>query len=66
MNNINKDDKEIVTELNIDLKINSIAEQPASITIKYHKPSFKTNPSYRLINPTNTKSEELVNIYWII
>ena len=52
MNNINKEVKEIATKLNIDYKINSIAEQPAFITIKEHKPSFKTNPTDRLINPS--------------
>ena len=46
MNKINKEAKEIATKLNIDHKINSIAEQPAFIIIKYHKPNFKTNPSY--------------------
>ena len=40
MNNINKEAKEIATKLNIDHKINSIAEQSAFITIKDHKLSF--------------------------
>ena len=55
MNNINKEAKWIATKLNIDHKINSIAEQPAFITIKDHKPNFKINPSYRLINPTKSE-----------
>ena len=36
MNNINKEAKEMAPRLNIDHKINSIAEQPAFITIKDH------------------------------
>ena len=55
MNYINKEAKEIATKLNIDHKINSIAEQPAFIAIKDHKRNFKTNPSYRLINPTKSE-----------
>ena len=55
MNNINKEAKEIATKLNIDHKINSLAKQPAFITIKDHKPNFKTNPSYQLINPTKSE-----------
>ena len=55
MNNINKKAKEIATKLNIDHKINSIAEQPAFITIEDHKPNFTTNPTYQLINPSKSK-----------
>ena len=54
MNIIIKKTKEIATKLNIDHKINSIAKQPAFITIKDHKANFKTNPSYRLINPAKS------------
>ena len=53
MNNLNKEAKEIATELNIDHKIDSIAEQPAFITIKDHKPNFTTNPT--LINSSKSK-----------
>ena len=59
MNSINKEAKEIATKLNIDYKINCIAEQPAFITIKDHKPNFKTNPSYRLINPTKSEIRKI-------
>ena len=55
MNNTNKEAKEITTKLNIDHKINPIAEQSAFITIKDLKPNFKTNPTYWLIN--SSKSE---------
>ena len=55
MNSINKEAKEIAKKLNIDHKINSIAEQSAFITIKDHKLNFKTNPSYQLINPKKSK-----------
>ena len=53
--NINKEAKEIGIKLNIDHKINSLAERPAFITIKDHQLNFKTNPSYRLINPTKSE-----------
>ena len=59
MNNINKETKEIALELNIDHKINCITDQLAFTKIKDHNPNFKTNPSYRLINPT--KSEIGIN-----
>ena len=55
MNNINKEAKDIATKLNIDHKINSIAEQPAFIRIKDHKPNITTNPTYRLINLSKSK-----------
>ena len=55
MNNMNKEAKEIATKLYLDLKINSIAEQPVFITIKDHKLNFKTNPSYRLIHPKKSE-----------
>ena len=55
MNNINKEAREIATKLNIDDKINTIAEQPAFITIKDHKLNFTTNPTYRLINPSKSE-----------
>ena len=55
MDNIDKESKEIATKLNLDHKINSIAEQPAFITIKDHKPSLKTNPTYRSINASKSE-----------
>ena len=55
MNHINKEVKEIATKLKINHKINSIAEQPAFITIKDLKPNFTTNPTYRLINPSKSE-----------
>ena len=55
MNNITKENKEIATKLNINHKINSIARQSALMTIKDHKPYFKTNSLYRLINPTKSE-----------
>ena len=52
MKDINKETKEIATKSNIDHKMNSIAEQPAFIIIKKHKPDFTTNPTYRFIKPS--------------
>ena len=50
MNSINKEAKEIASKLNIEHKINSIAEPLAFIIIKDYQPNFTTNPTYRLIN----------------
>ena len=52
MNHKNKEANEIATKLNIEYKINPIAEQPVFITIKDHKPNFTTNRTYRLMNPS--------------
>ena len=43
MNNIDKEAREIATQLNIDHKIKAIVEQPGFISIKDHKPNFKTS-----------------------
>ena len=59
MNNINKETKEIATKLNIEHKINSIAEQPAFIKIKDHKPNFTTNLTYRLTNPSKSEKGKI-------
>ena len=63
MNNINKEDKEIATKLNIDHKINSIAEQRDFIKMKDHNPNFTTNLTYTLINPLKSETGK---IYWHI
>ena len=35
--------------------MNTLAEQQCFITIKDHKENFRTNPKYRLINPTKSE-----------
>ena len=54
-NHINKEAKEITTQLKIDQKVNCLPEQQAFITIKDHKTDFLAKPTYRLINPTKTE-----------
>ena len=63
MNYINKEAKEIATKLNIDHEINSIAKQPAFITIKDHQQNFNTNPSYRLTDPTKSETQSCLVLY---
>ena len=63
-NNLYKETKEIASKLNIDHKINCIAEQPTFITIKNYKPNFKIKLPYRLINPIKSEIVNLANIYY--
>lgn len=39
----------------MDDRINQLAEKPAYITLKDHKPNFNLNPKCRLINPTKSE-----------
>ena len=36
-----------------------MAKQQSFITIKDHKPDFRTNPKYRLLNPKNSELGKL-------
>ena len=52
---INNEAKNIATKLNIEKRVNTITEQQCFVTIKDHKDDFRTNPKYRLINPTKSE-----------
>ena len=58
-NEINIEAKSIALKLNLEKKLNTIAEQQSFITIKDHKNDFLTNPKYRLINPTKSEIGKL-------
>ena len=52
---INDEAKDIATKLNLADRINITAEREAFITLKDHKPNFKNNPTFRLINPAKSE-----------
>ena len=54
-NDINRQDKEIAVELELDDRINTVAKKEAFISLKDHKPNFDNNPKCRLINPTKSE-----------
>ena len=45
-------DKEIAVDLELDDRIYKTAKKQAFITLKDHKPTFRNNPTCRLLNPT--------------
>ena len=49
---VNKEHGQTVQELDLEDRVFSTTPRPAYITLKDHKPDFKTNPKVRLINPT--------------
>ena len=51
--------KKVAKEFNLDDKLNIMAKQQCFVTIKDHTPDFRTNPKYRLLNPTMSKLGEL-------
>jgi len=52
---ITKTDKDIATALDLDDRIEQLAQKPAFITLKDHKPNFHNKPTCRLINPTKSE-----------
>ena len=56
---INKDAKRISKKFSIEQKIDIMPQQQSFITIKDHKENFRTNPKYRLLNPTKSELGKL-------
>ena len=52
---INQEAKSITSELDLDDRIEAIAQRESFITLKDHKPNFSTTPTCRLINPTKSE-----------
>ena len=52
---INMEAKCIAKEINLDDRIDSLAKNPASITLKDHKPNFSSSLPCRLINPSKNE-----------
>ncbi|XP_046864300.1 uncharacterized protein LOC124458300 [Xenia sp. Carnegie-2017] len=48
-----REEKSIAKDLNLESRIDALAEKDCFITLKDHKPNFNNNPTSRLINPTN-------------
>ena len=55
--NITKTYKKFETSINLEIKTlpSSSTRTPAFITLNYHKPDFRQNPSCRLINPAKNE-----------
>ena len=51
---INKDDKDIATNLELDNRIYAFSERDSFITIKDHKDNYMNNTKCRLINPAKS------------
>ena len=50
--NVTKEDKKLASKLDIDDRVYKTSKREAFITLKDHKPNFKNNPKFRLLNPT--------------
>lgn len=55
VNDINKEAKHIAEQLELDDRIEILADKKAFITLKDHKPNFANNPTCRLINPAKSE-----------
>ena len=55
IDNIDKDDKKVATELEIDDRMYCTSKRDSFITLKDHKHQFMNNPKFRLINPTKSE-----------
>ena len=53
--NINKEARDIASDLELDDRIEIMAERKAFISLKDHKTSFANKPSCRLINPAKSE-----------
>ena len=51
---INKEAKDIATQLKLQDKIECFADRNAFVTLKDHKENFRSNPKCRLINPAKS------------
>ena len=49
---VTRDDKKIANKLEIADRVYSTTKREAFLTLKDHKPNYKNNPKFRLINPT--------------
>ena len=56
---LNREGKSIATRLKLADRINTIAEKPAFITLKDHKPDFHREPTSRLINPSKPETGKI-------
>ena len=60
-NEINKEAKEIVTNLKLEKKlVNYLPKQQCYITLKEHKKDFARNPKTKLINPSYSDIGQII------
>ena len=59
---INMEAKCIAKKINIDDRIDSLAENPAFTTLKNHKPSFRSRLACRLINPSKSELDKVSKV----
>ena len=52
---INKEAKRIAKSFDVADRLNIMAKQECFVTIKDHKEDYRTNPKYRLLNPTKSQ-----------
>ena len=52
---INQEAKDIASDLDLDDRIECMAEKTAFISLKDHKQNFANNPTCRLLNPTKSE-----------
>ena len=52
---INKEAKRITKNFDVADRLNIMAKQECFVTIKDHKEDYRTNPKYRLLNPTKSQ-----------
>ena len=58
---INNEARNITTDLNIQDRVELMAEQQAFITLKDHKDNFENEPTCRLINPAESEIGRISN-----
>ena len=58
-NKINKEAQQLAKHYKLADRIDQLNEQQCFVTIKDHKEDFRTNPKFRLINPTKSEMGKL-------
>ena len=58
-NKINMEAKRIAKKFSIDDKMEIMAQQQCFVTVKDHKEDFRSNPKFRLLNPTKSELGKL-------
>ena len=61
--NVNKEAFAITEELSLSERVQCIAENPAFITIKDHKPNFPNTVACRLLNPCKSEVGKISKVY---
>ena len=60
---INTEAKSIAKKINLDDRIDSLAKNPAFITLKDHKPNFRSSLPRRLINPSKNELGKVSKVF---